>query len=186
MSVKKLNIRQEKFCQKYHECGVAVEAMLHAYPSRVKWKRETQDNAAYKLLQNGEILARLQELKTEMSERSIITKERVLEELAKIGFVSWGDCHDSWEEVMDFSRLTPEQKSAIKSVSARRVQLDSGEMVENVRIEFHDKIKAIERICRMLGFDSPTELNVNKGNDGMSREEMLKEIERLENLRDKD
>ena len=33
---KRLNIRQEKFCQKYLECGVAVEAMLHAYPSRRK------------------------------------------------------------------------------------------------------------------------------------------------------
>lgn len=186
MPVKKLNIRQEKFCQKYHECGIAVEAMLYAYPSRVKWKREAQDNAAYKLLQNGEILARLQELRTEMRERSFITKERVLEELAKIGFVSWGDCHSSWEEIMDFSRLTSEQKSAIKSVSARRVQLDSGETVENVRIEFHDKIKAIERICKMLGFDSPTELNVNKVGDDMSREDMLKEIERLEKLRNND
>lgn len=48
------------------------------------------------------------------------------------------------------------------------------------------KTWAAERLCKMLGFDSPTELNVNKGDEGMSRDDMIKEIERLENLRNKD
>lgn len=81
---KKLNIRQEKFCQKYLECGVAVEAMLYAYPSRKKWKRDTQDNAAYKLTQNGEILARLKELKEEASASATIARNEILGILGKI------------------------------------------------------------------------------------------------------
>lgn len=81
---KKLNIRQEKFCQKYLECGVAVEAMLYAYPSRKNWKRDTQDNAAYKLTQHGEILARLKELKEEASASATIARNEILGILGKI------------------------------------------------------------------------------------------------------
>ena len=33
--------------------------------------------------------------------------------------------------------------------------------VEYVKIELYDKIKAIERICKMLGFDAASEINVN-------------------------
>lgn len=179
---KGLNIRQERFCQKFHECGVAVEAMLFAYPSRRKWKRDTQDNAAYKLTQNGEILARLKELREEAQRQSLITKERILEELSKIAFSSVGDCHEDWGNVLDFDKLTPEQKAAIKSISARKIQLESGEIVENVHIEMHDKIKALERICKMLGFDSPTEVKVRKVSD-LTREQKLAELERLEKLR---
>lgn len=32
--------------------------------------------------------------------------------------------------------------------------------VEYVKIELHDKIKAIERICKMLGFDEPTKIDL--------------------------
>mgnify|MGYP000124545947 FL=1 len=56
--------------------------------------------------------------------------------------------------------------------------------VEYVKIELYDKIKAIERICKMLGFDSPTEMNINRTEEEMSREDMLDELERLEKLRE--
>ncbi len=84
--------------------------------------------------------------------------------------------------MLDFDKLTPEQKAAIKSITARKVQMDSGEIVENVHIEMHDKIKALERICKMLGFDSPTEIAVRNANT-MTREQKIAELERLEKLR---
>ncbi len=173
------NIRHEKFCQKYLECGVAVEAMLHAYPSRKRWKRKAQDNAAYALLQNREILGRLEELRQKEAKKSEITRERILEELAKVGFSNLADCHSDWGEVLDFDKLTPEQKASIKSISVRKVKLDTGEEIENIHIEMHDKIKALERICKMLGFDSPTEIAVRNANT-MTREQKIAELERLE------
>lgn len=36
----------------------------------------------------------------------------------------------------------------------------------------------------MLGFDSPTEMNINRTEEEMSREDMLDELERLEKLRE--
>ena len=56
--------------------------------------------------------------------------------------------------------------------------------VEYVKIELYDKIKAIERICKMRGCDSPTEMNINRTEEEMSREDMLDELDRLEKLRE--
>lgn len=39
-------------------------------------------------------------------------------------------------------------------------------------------------LAKMLGFDSPTEVKIQKEGEEMSREDILKELERLDNLRD--
>lgn len=147
---KKLNIRQEKFCQKYLECGIAIEAMLYAYPSRRKWKRETQDNAAYKLSQNGEILARLKELRQKASETSEITRKEILCILAKI---IRGD------------RVTDYELTTAQGTNTRTVSVSW----------------AIERLCKMCGFDGPAKHEVSLS-DQESREELEKELRRLELL----
>lgn len=53
----------------------------------------------------------------------------------------------------------------------------------NIKKRTVPKTWAAERLCKMLGFDSPTEISVNKEEDGMTREDILKELERLENIR---
>lgn len=48
------------------------------------------------------------------------------------------------------------------------------------------KTWAVERLCKMLGFDSATEVKLKQEDEGMSREDILKELERLEDLRGKE
>ena len=48
------------------------------------------------------------------------------------------------------------------------------------------KTWAVERLCKMLGFDSATEVKLKQEGEGMSREEMIAELERLEELRGKE
>lgn len=64
--------------------------------------------------------------------------------------------------------LSKKEKSAIKSISTKTLKKNIGTRdepeivdVEYVKIELYDKIKAIERICKMLGFDAASEINVN-------------------------
>lgn len=56
---------------------------------------------------------------------------------------------------------------------------------DNTRSKSISKTWAAERLCKMLGFDSPTELSVKK-EATRSREEMLRELERLRRLRGAD
>lgn len=41
-------------------------------------------------------------------------------------------------------------------------------------------------LAKMMGFDAPTELKIQKDGDGMSRDDVIKELERLEKLHNKE
>lgn len=188
--MKGLTIKQENFCNYYIESGNASDAYRRAY-SCEKMKDETVNRKAIELLNNGMITARIKVLQEEQKEKSDITKERVLQELSGIAFSSIADMHNTWIERKEFEKLSRKEKSAIKSISTKIFKKNIGTSdepeivdVEYVKIELYDKIKAIERICKMLGFDSPTEMNINRTEEEMSREDMLDELERLEKLRE--
>ncbi len=152
-------------------------------------KPETVNRKAVELLENGNVTARVQELQMEQKMKSDITKDRILQELAGIAFSNIADMHNTWVERKDFENLSTREKSAIKSISTKVVKKNIGTTdmpdmvdVEYVKIELYDKIKALERICKMLGFDSPTEIAVRNANT-MTREQKIAELERLEKLR---
>lgn len=164
---KSLTVKQENFCNYYIESGNASEAYRRAY-SCEKMKDEVINVKAVELLNNGKISVRVQDLKNEQKEKSDITKERILQELSGIAFSTIADMHNTWIERKGFNLLSQKEKSAIKSISTKTLKKNIGTRdepeivdVEYVKIELYDKIKAIERICKMLGFDAASEINVN-------------------------
>lgn len=166
------NQRHELFCQEYLKSGNASEAFRMAYPHSVRWKPETVHSKASNLLKAGKVQTRVEELQREQQKRCAITKDRLLGELGKIAFSSIADMHNTWIERKDFEQLTPDQKASIKSISTKMMKKNIGTAdnpeivdVEYVKIELHDKLKAIERICKMLGFDEPIEITGKDGKD---------------------
>lgn len=158
----KLTIKQEKFCDKYLECGNASQAYRYAF-SCEKMKTETINNKAYMLLIKGEIRARVDELKKQLQSKSEITKEKLLSEYTKIGFSSIAHLHNTWIDRKAFQELTDDQKAAIKSISTRtrRVMADTLPIeIEEVKIELYDKLRALDSIVKMLGFDAPTKTEI--------------------------
>ena len=165
--MKGLTIKQENFCNYYIESGNASEAYRRAY-SCENMKDETVNRKAIELMNNGMVAARVKVLQEEQKEKSDITKERILQELSGIAFSTIADMHNTWIERKEFDLLSKKEKSAIKSISTKTLKKNIGTRdepeivdVEYVKIELYDKIKAIERICKMLGFDAASEINVN-------------------------
>ena len=68
----KLTPRQELFCQEYVMCLIGTEAYLKAYPN-VKY--DAAKVSAHRLLTNGNILARIDELQEEMRKAIKVTPE---------------------------------------------------------------------------------------------------------------
>ncbi len=165
---RKLSPKQEKFCELYVSLGNASQAYREAY-SCAKMKNETVNNNAFNLLKNSEITARVEKLKTELKEASKITKERIMEEHAKIAFSSIAHLHKNWIERTEFELLTPEQKASIKSIASRiekrKIGDDEYADVEFVKIELYDKQRALDSLSKMLGFDAPQKVEVT-GKDG--------------------
>lgn len=79
----KLTVKQEKFINKYLECGNASEAYRFAYNCE-NMKDKTVIERASRLLKESNISARTSALQAELKEKSDITKERVLRELEAI------------------------------------------------------------------------------------------------------
>lgn len=160
----KLSVKQENFCNFYLESGNASEAYRRAY-SCLKMKPETINSKACQFLKKDKIRARVEELQSELKKKTAITKERVLEELGKIGFSTIAHLHNTWIERKEFENITDDQKACIKSISTKVMKRNIGTNdspnivdVEMVKIELYDKVRALEVINKMMGFERPGEM----------------------------
>lgn len=160
----KLTKKQEDFCSKYLETGNATEAYRFAYDTSNQ-KPETTWRRAKEVLDNGNVSARIEELRKGMEERGMISREMVAAEYAKIAFSSIAHLHKTWITRKEFEELTEEQKASIKSIDTKVRKVISTEglevEVEQVKIELYDKLKALDSISRMYGYDAPKKIEVS-------------------------
>jgi len=83
----KLTPKQEKFVQGLFAGLSQREAYKRAYNCE-NMKDETIDKKACELAKQGKIRGRLTEFQDELKERNMVTVEKVLTELAKVGFAN--------------------------------------------------------------------------------------------------
>ena len=80
-----LTMKQERFCQEFSISGNASEAYRRAYDTS-KMKDATLRAAASALLKETKIADRIRELTQATLEEYAVTRERIIKELADIGF----------------------------------------------------------------------------------------------------
>ena len=156
---KGLTIRQEKFAQKYVECGNASEAYRYAYPSSAKWKDKTVWENASRLMANSKVSARVKELEETSKQASQVTREEILKLCADVirGAMITDNAQMRKEVIGGISKNTTTQTNISKTW-------------------------AVERLCKMCGFDSPTEVNIRDKRskyEDTTDEDLIKELERL-------
>lgn len=161
---KELKEKRERFCQEYIKCYNATAAAIAAGYS------ETSAYAyGYELRHNPQIKKRIKELQGELAEIAGISPLMVVNELAAIAFSNMSDMFSDWVERKAFDDLTDVQKKSIKSIESRTetrtIKIKEGQdidvEIEMVKITLHDKLKAIEIMCKNLGFNAADTLNLN-------------------------
>lgn len=161
---KPLTPRQEAFCNKYLETGNASEAYRYAY-STDRMKPETINNSGYKLLQKGEIKARLAYLRDNLAEAAGISALKVVRELERIAFADATAIRSDWGNLKNFEELTAEEKSIIKDIDVKvrcTTTASGNDIVETTtRISMHDKLKALESLSQMLGYNKPIKVEAD-------------------------
>lgn len=95
------------------------------------------------------------EVQQDLEEMAGISRYMVLQEYAKIAFANFGDYFRGWMTQKEFEELTDIQKAAIAEIQVVTRDGEAG-----VRIKLHDKIRALDSISRMLGYDSPTKVDL--------------------------
>lgn len=153
----KLTIKQEKFVNKYMQCGSASEAYRFAYDCK-NMKSTTINKTAFELIKNPKIAAIIKERQQKSASRVNISKEKILKELALIGFYDLkdyvnveGNEQGGGVVITPFDKLTKEQLVAIKEVKEGR---------GGIELKMYDKLVALERICKMLGYDAPEKKDI--------------------------
>jgi len=155
MGKKRLTSKEEIFCQFYAELGNASNAYREAYSCK-NMKPATITNNAYNLLKKSDISARIEEIRSEINERSMLKKEDAVRELANIvnaRITGIGDIKEGKFIMKDLNGLPDSVVSCIQSVRNLR---DGG-----IEVKLYDKISAIDRLSKMLGWDEPTNTNAN-------------------------
>ena len=146
--------KQERFLSVYLDTGNASEAYRQAYNCQ-RMKDATITVKASELLKNGNVTVRLRQLQSDLKKVSDVKKEAILEELACIAFSDIRDyvIFDGTRiRFKSFEELTDRQSRAIESIKQGR---------NGIELKLHGKSWSVERICKMLGFDSPEDINLS-------------------------
>ncbi len=144
----KLTDKQEKFCNEYLIDLNAVQAAI-----RAGYSKKTANPIGAQNLAKVSIQARIAELRTKIQEKTGITPESVVLELAKIGFANIKGVLDDNNEIVDISKLPDDITAAIESIQSD-IRHDSGKSdgyTEKVKVKFHSKLGALTDLGKHLG-----------------------------------
>ena len=147
-----LTEKQKRFCDEYIIDLNATQAAI-----RAGYSEKTAQQMGSENLLKPVIAEAIQEAQNKRAERTEITQDMVLQELAKIGFSNMLDYMtktDSGDLVPDFSALTRDQAAAISEITVETYTEGRGEDAEEVkRVKFKlgDKRAALVDMGRHLG-----------------------------------
>jgi len=136
--------KQEKFVKEYMIDMCGAQAAI-----RAGYSPKNADNIASELLGKTHIKAAVAREKAKHSRRTGITADRIMRELAKIGFADLTDIAN-----VDTAKVKTganrDDTAALQSVRVKTTVSDGSKTVER-EIKLHDKHKALETMGRRLG-----------------------------------
>ncbi len=142
----KLTAKQEKFIQEYLIDLNATQAAI-----RAGYSSKTAAEQSSRLLINVKIQAAIQEAMRERSERTQITQDKVLQELAKIGFADLKSVVSWTKDGKIIVKPSAEVDGTIVS-EISETEINYGDYIKRTKkVKLHDKIRALELIGRHLG-----------------------------------
>lgn len=156
---------QKRFCDEFLIDLNATRAYKVAYPSCKK--DETARANGSRLLTNANVQAYIEEAKKEREERTKITQDMVLKELAKIAFFNPKNIFNENNTLKDVIDLDDDIASVITSVETFEEFDGYGDDREKIgnttKVKLADKMKALEMIGRHLGmFKDKVEVDVKE------------------------
>lgn len=162
--IKELTEKQKIFCREYIYDWNATRAAKAA-----GYSEDTASSIGAENLRKPQIQAHIKDIQTDLEKTAGISRLRVLREYEKIAYSSIADLHNTWIERKEFEKLTPDQKAAICQIETQtrmesKYDPESEEQVpvqvDYVKIKLFDKLKALESISKMLGYNEPEKLKL--------------------------
>jgi phage terminase small subunit len=162
--LRKLTAKQQRFIEEYLlDLNAAQAAIRAGYSPRIARQQGSAN------LKKPHIAAAVETAMLERGERTRVSADKVVTELAKLGFSDWRELGVWGADSMTLtasSEITDEAAACVKDVHmTREVRHDrNGDLIETVHIklQLHDKKGALELLGRHLGLFKD---NLNITND---------------------
>ena len=188
-----LTAKQQRFVDEYLIDLNATQAAI-----RVGYSKKTADQQASRLLTNVKVREYLAQRQADRANRTEITQDMVLKELAKIGFsdirkiVRWGETQvrmvdgedDGPEDMVPYHGLALIDSAEVDDSTAAAIA-EVSQSRDGLKVKLHDKKGALVDIGRHLGMFSPpghadldTELKrIDVENKRLLNEKLRRELE---------
>ncbi|NKX40334.1 terminase small subunit [Rhodobacteraceae bacterium R_SAG2] len=146
-----LTAKQERFVAEYLIDLNATQAAI-----RAGYSVKTAHSVGHENLKKPEIAKAIQEAQAKRSERTEITQDRVLQELARIGF---GNLQNVLTPAGNLMAVADWDEDAARSIASMEIITRPGGVDENgerevehvAKIKAWDKLSALEKLARHLG-----------------------------------
>jgi len=136
-----MNRCRQHFVQEY-----LVDLNATRAAERAGYAKSTSRQIAHSLMKDPEIAAAIRTEQEKRQQRTLVTADRVVEELARVAFADLGALAEWGPEgvrLKPYSELGPDERAAIAEVS--------GDAKSGARAKLHDKIRALELLAKHLG-----------------------------------
>lgn len=168
----KLTNKQKLFCDEY-----LIDLNVTQAAIRAGYKPQYADKRAYTLLDKPAIKEYLDKRMKDREQRTEITQDMVLQELAKIAFAKPTD----FFRVEDMGQYKRVDIIATKDIPDSKVAAIASikQGANGIEVKLHDKVRALENIGRHLGmFKDKLEVsgNINNPFQNLTSEELKKLI----------
>ncbi|GAB6170072.1 terminase small subunit [Clostridium carnis] len=168
----KLTPKQERFVEEYLIDLNATQAAI-----RAGYSAKTANEQGSRLLTNVSIRTCIDEAMAERSKRTGVNADRVLIELARLGFVNATDVINMDTATVK-SNANRDDTAAIAAVKVKTIPTEGGGEITEREIKLYDKTKNLELIGKHLGmFKDKLEV---KGNVDIGMGKLNSILEQLE------
>lgn len=149
-----LTAKQRAFCLYYCTHWNATRAAKEAGYSEKTAQEISSENLSKPIIQSY-----IKHIQSDIARAAGVSALRNLNELAKIAYTNTTDIRESWGQLKDWESIPDDVKAGIAEVvTVSRVvktSLDEDKTIEleTVKVKMHDKLKALDMINRMLGYN---------------------------------
>lgn len=167
-----LTARQKRFVQEY-----LIDLSATGAAARAGYSARTARQQGHRLLTKVDIQAALKEAIEARGERTQITADEVLEELAALAFANVADYVDwgpNGVALLDKSKLTRKQCAALVEVAETTTKAGGTK-----RVKIHDKLSALEKLGRHLGVFKDQPEKREDGRQSNFHQEFVDRIEQI-------
>lgn len=167
-----LTEKQRIFCEAYCRLWDATKAAKEA-----GYSEKTAYSIASENLRKPECADYIKFIKDNAFEFAGVSILRNVQELAKVAYGSGADLRKAWETMEDWENLPDDVKATIAevTVTTRTVntldenqELTTAEL-ETVKVKQYDKLKALEMLNRMGGYNAPDKVDLSNPDGTMKQ-----------------